>query len=149
MPQTPSRSPTRGRFAEEFQTLDPQIAHARERMRHEMSDRYGFDPDAPVDERAVKECRQAVEASTAIAAADREQHRAARPTERYDTPRRREQLAATLTAAGIDQDAVHARAGAGTSFGTPAEEAVTHRGRAAEERSRSSAAPRRDLHRER
>ena len=141
--------------AQEWRDRDVDAAAAAERMRPEIIERYGLDPEQ-VDRDAVGtadtadragERAQQLEATAIVASADRGERGEALD---YDSAERRARTSAALTEAGVDEDVVESHRLADTSQALPAREAVTDAPRRSPRARRSAASSRRrDIRRDR
>jgi len=141
--------------AQEWRGRDPAAEAAAQRMRPEIIERYGFDPertgvkggDAGDVAAGAGERQQRVEATAVVGSADRAEQAAAR---QYDSPERRERATAALREAGVEEDVVECHRLADTSQALPAREAVIDAPRrGAQARPSPASSQRRDIRRDR
>ena len=134
--------------AQEWRDRDVDAAATAERMRSEIIERYGLDPEQ-VDRDAVGtadtadragERGQQLEATAIVGSADRGERAEALD---YDSPERRERASTALADAGVDEDVIESHRLADTSQALPAQEAVADAPRRAPHARRSAATSRR------
>ena len=137
--------------AQEWRDRDVAAEAAAERMRPEIIERYGLDPEhvgaqaagsADTADRAGERA-QRLEATAIVASADRAE------ALEYDSAQRREQASVALAEAGVDEDVVESHRLADTSQALPAREAVADAPRRGPRARRSTASSRRDMRRDR
>ena len=137
--------------AQEWRDRDAEAEAAAERMRPEIIERYGLDPEqAGVDAAGAAdtadragERAQRLEATAIVGSADRSE------ALEYDSAQRRERASAALTDAGVDEDVVESHRLGDTSQALPAREAVAEAPRRGPRARRSTPSSRRDMRRDR
>ena len=141
--------------AQEWRDRDSVAEAAAARMRPEIIERYGLDPeqvgvdadDAATVADAAGERAQRLEATAIVGAADRGERAEALD---YDSAERRARSSQVLSEAGVDEDVVESHRLADTSQALPASEAVTDAPRRGPRARRSPASSRRrDIRRDR
>jgi colicin import membrane protein len=135
--------------AQEWRDRDSVAEAAAERMRPEIIERYGLDPEqvgVQADD-AAGERAQRLEATAIVGAADRGERAEALD---YDSAERRARTSEVLSEAGVAEDVVESHRLADTSQALPASEAVTDAPRRGPRARRSPASSRRrDIRRDR
>ena len=141
--------------AQEWRDRDADAEAAAERMRPEIIERYGLDPervgvqadDTATAADAAGERAQELEAAAIVGAADRGERAEALG---YDSAERRARTSRVLSEAGVDEDVVESHRLADTSQALPASEAVADAPRRRPRARRSAASShRRDVRRDR
>ena len=141
--------------AQEWRDRDSEAEAAAERMRPEIIERYGLDPeqvgvhadDTATVADAAGERAQQLEATAIVGAADRGERAEALD---YDSAERRARDSQVLSEAGVDEDVVESHRLADTSQALPASEAVAEAPRRGPRARRSPASSRRrDIRRDR
>ena len=141
--------------AQEWRDRDSVAEAAAARMRPEIIERYGLDPervgvqadDAATVADAAGERAQRLEATAIVGAADRGERAEALD---YDSAERRARSSQVLSEAGVDEDVVESHRLADTSQALPASEAVADAPRRGPRARRSPASSRRrDIRRDR
>ena len=142
--------------AQEWRDRDSVAEAAAARMRPEIIERYGLDPEkvgvqaddaAAVGDASAGEHAQRLEATAIVGAADRGERAEALD---YDSAERRARASEVLSEAGVDEDVVESHRLADTSQALPASEAVADAPRRRPRARRSPASSRRrDIRRDR